>query len=194
MDFSYLPNHEALLNEYLEQRIQTNSEVFELKALQGFLFATVCGPDGIEPEMWLSHVTGGDEKISEDVVFAMLALHHHISEQVFSNGFVLPFDGESSWQDKQLWSTGFLYGCQSYLNKLNESDLLSDELKQALVTSTELLGFFSLEYAQVETYCQSIEVDINEFTTQQYQLAAEVAPAYAELIEQVALGSGLYND
>lgn len=194
MDFSYQPAHEALLIAYLDQRMQTNPEVFELKALEGFLFATVCSPDGIEPEMWLSHVTGGDEQISEDVVFAMLALHHHISEQVFSSGFTLPFDEASPWQDKQLWSTGFLHGCQSYLNKLNESEQLSDELKQALVTSTELLGFFSLEYAQVEAYCQSIEADVNDFVTQQFQLAAEVAPAYAELIEQVALGSGLYND
>ncbi|MBQ4878129.1 UPF0149 family protein [Pseudoalteromonas luteoviolacea] len=194
MDFSYQPAHEALLVNYLSQRAQTYPDVLELKSLEGFLFATICSPDGVEPEAWLSHVTGADEQVSEDVVFALLALHHHISEQVFSSGFALPFDLSSPWSDKQLWSTGFLHGCQSYLNKLNHSDTLSDELKQALVTSTELLGFFSLQLDQVEVYCKSIEVGIETFIEQQYQLASEVAPAYAELIEQVALSSGLYNE
>ncbi|MCG7549101.1 UPF0149 family protein [Pseudoalteromonas sp. Of7M-16] len=190
MDFNYLPAHETLLTQYLEQR----PEALNLRALEGFLFAIVCSPDGVEPEMWLSEVTAADEHISEEVVFALLALHHQISEQVFTQGFSLPFTLSSSWQDKQQWSVGFLHGCQGYLNKLSQCEQLSEELQQALVTSTELLGFFSLGHDQIEAYCQSIEADINAFVEQQYQLAAEIAPAYAELIEQVAVNSGLYDE
>ncbi|MCF2859589.1 YecA family protein [Pseudoalteromonas sp. SMS1] len=192
MDFNFLPTHQSLLNDYLSSR-SNGVEAMTLDTVQGFLFAVVCSPDGVEPEQWLSEVTGADESVTEDVVFAFLALHHQISEQVFTSGFTLPFEDVAPWSVMHQWSLGFLRGSQGYLSTLSQTDI-SEELKEALISTTELLGFFSLEHDQVKTYCQSTGIELTAFCKAQYELAAQVAPAFAELIEQIAVASGLYEE
>ncbi|TQF72996.1 YecA family protein [Pseudoalteromonas luteoviolacea] len=192
MEFNFQPAHQELLNDYLNSR-SNGAEAMTLDTVQGFLFAIVCSPDGIEPEQWLSEVTGADENVTEEVVFAFLALHHHVSEQVFTSGFKLPFEENADWSVMHQWSLGFLLGCQSYLSVLSQANI-SEELKEALISTTELLGFFSLELEQVEAYCQSTGIELEAFRKAQYELAAQVAPAFADLIEQIAVESGLYEE
>ncbi|KZN44776.1 hypothetical protein N482_15490 [Pseudoalteromonas luteoviolacea NCIMB 1942] len=192
MEFDFKPEQQVLLSDYLGSR-SNGSEAMTLDGVKGFLFAVVCSPDGIEPEQWLSEVTTGDEHVTEEVVFAFLALHHHISEQVFSSGFKLPFDESAPWIVMHQWSLGFLRGSQGYLSTLSQAEI-SEEHKEALISTTELLGFFSLEQEQVETYCKTTGIELDEFCKAQYELAAQVAPAFAELIEQVAMASGLYEE
>ncbi|MBQ4813813.1 UPF0149 family protein [Pseudoalteromonas luteoviolacea] len=192
IEFNFQPAHQALLNDYLGSR-SNGVEAMTFDGVQGFLFAVVCSPDGIEPEQWLSEVTSADENVTEEVVFAFLALHHHISEQVFTSGYTLPFKESAPWSVMHQWSLGFLRGCQDYLSTLSQASI-SEAHKEALISTTELLGFFSLEQEQVESYCSTTGIELSEFCKAQYELAAQVAPAFAELIEQIAVASGLYEE
>ncbi|MCO7191161.1 MULTISPECIES: UPF0149 family protein [unclassified Pseudoalteromonas] len=190
MTFSYEAQHQAALSEYLEQRPGAMS----LRGVEGYLFALICGPDGIEPEQWLSEVSLNDEALEEHTVFAFLALHHHISEQVFSGQFSLPVQAQSLWAEKQQWSQGFLLASQLYYERLMSASGISQELIQALQMATEQLAFFSLEEQQVAQFCQQGGHDMAAFCAEQLSLANDFAQGYAALIEQVALASGLYNE
>ncbi|CAM4287571.1 UPF0149 family protein [Pseudoalteromonas byunsanensis] len=190
LDFSFTPEHEKLLANYLASR----SEAMSLTMTQGYLFALICGPNAVDVEQWLHDVSAADDKIDESVVFAFMALHHHISEQVFAGHYQLPWTALSDYQQRHQWSIGFITGAQPYFDALLVADALSCELKEALQVATEQLAFFSLSQSQVSDYCDQLNCDEVEFLAQQSNLACEFAKGYAQLIEVVAVASGLYDD
>ncbi|MCG7564092.1 MULTISPECIES: UPF0149 family protein [Pseudoalteromonas] len=190
MTFNYDAQHQTALTNYLEQR----PGALSLRAVEGYLFGLICSPDGIEPEQWLSELSLNDEALEEHTVFAFLALHHHISEQVFSEQFALPAQAHSPWSEKQQWSQGFLLASQPYYERLATASEVPQELVEALQMATEQLAFFSLQEQQVAQFCQQSGQEMSAFCAQQLSLANDFAQGYAALIEQVALASGLYNE
>ncbi|MBD1582349.1 UPF0149 family protein [Pseudoalteromonas sp. S16_S37] len=190
LEFSFTPEHRQLLEHYISQR----EGAMPLSWVQGYLFASICGPNAVEVEQWLAEITVHDQDIDESVVFAYMALHHQITEQVFAGTYQLPWLNDTEYSLRQLWSMGFLSGVQGYFEQLQASNELSSELKEALQMATEQLAFFSLEHSQVSQYCAQSQCDESVFLDQQAQLAQEFAQGYAELIEAVALQSGLYDD
>ncbi|RZM75534.1 UPF0149 family protein [Pseudoalteromonas rubra] len=190
MNFNYETQHQQALTDYLTKR----PGALSLRGVEGYLFALICSPDGIEPEQWLSELTLNDEALEEHTVFAFLALHHHISEQVFSDQFSLPVEAGSAWAEKQQWSQGFLLASQHYYERLMSAASVSQELHQALQMATEQLAFFSLQEQQVAQFCQQSGQDMAAFCAEQLALANDFAQGYAALIEQVALASGQYNE
>ncbi|CAH9066498.1 hypothetical protein PSECIP111951_03826 [Pseudoalteromonas holothuriae] len=190
LEFNFTPQHRQQLNEYIALR----DSAMPLSAVQGYLFALICGPDATEVEQWLAQVSGNDLAMDETIVFSYMALHHQISEQVFSGCYQLPCSGEVDYGDRHLWSVGFVHGTSSYFEPLLTSNKVSSEFKEALQMATEQLAFFSLEHEQVAAYCASHDCDEALFVHQQGELAQEFAQGYAQLIETVALESGLYDE
>lgn len=189
LEFTYTKAHQTLLKAYLSQ----SEQAMPYPLCEGYLFATICSPAGIEVEQWLTTVSGGDELIAEEQVFALMALHHDISERVFNGSFQLSY-GIAEYDSLQQWSQGFLLGIEHFYADLANAELLTDELRQALIAATEQLSFFSLEQAQVKQFCEINSLDLVSFCAEQYALANEFSPAYAQLIENAAVASGLYNE
>ncbi|OHU86875.1 MULTISPECIES: UPF0149 family protein [Pseudoalteromonas] len=190
LDFSFTVEHEKLLADYLAAR----SEAMSLAMTKGYLFALICGPNAVEVEQWLHDISAADDNMDESVVFAFMALHHQISEQVFAGNYQLPWTAHSDYQSRHQWSVGFITAAQPYFEAILTAEKLSNELKEALQVATEQLAFFSLSQSQVSEYCQQINCDETEFLTQQSELAGEFAKGFAQLIEVVAVDSGLYDD
>ncbi|ALO43576.1 UPF0149 family protein [Pseudoalteromonas phenolica] len=189
LEFSFTEQHKALLTDYLS----STEQALPYAVCEGYLFAIICSPAGIEMEQWLTIVSGGDEQIAEEHVFALMALHHDISERVFSGQFQLPYTSMAV-AELQQWSQGFLAGIEHFYAGLVNSEVLNDELKQALISSTEQLGFFSLDQSQIAAYCDANNVELNSFCQQQHEIANEFAVAYVQLVENAAVESGLYEE
>ncbi|GMM85304.1 UPF0149 family protein [Pseudoalteromonas sp. MTN2-4] len=189
LEFSFTEQHKALLIDYLS----STEHALPYAVCEGYLFAIICSPAGIEMEQWLTIVSGGDEQIAEEHVFALMALHHDISERVFSGLFQLPY-ASTAVVELQQWSQGFLAGIEHFYAELVNSAVLNDELKQALISSTEQLGFFALEQSQIAAYCDANNVELNSFCQQQHAIANEFALAYVQLVENSAVESGLYDE
>ena len=109
LEFSYTEAHQTLLKAYLSQ----SEQAMPYALCEGYLFATICSPAGIEAEQWLTAVSGGDELIAEEQVFALMALHHDISEHVFNGSFQLSY-GIAEYDSLQQWSQGFLLGIEHF--------------------------------------------------------------------------------
>jgi uncharacterized protein YecA (UPF0149 family) len=190
LEFNYTEQHKALLSTYLANR----PSAMTLSQAEGYLFALICSPSATEVEQWLNEITANDTQLSEEVVFALMALHHQISEQVFSQQYALPWSEMTAYQSKQEWSIGFLQGAQPYFEYLIQAHGLSEDLKQALQMATEQLAFFSLSSEQVRSYCEQLNCDEHIFVSEQTALAKDFAPSYAQLIENVAVASGLFDE
>jgi len=189
LEFSFTEQHKALLTDYLS----STEQALPYAVCEGYLFAIICSPAGIEMEQWLTIVSGGDEQIAEEHVFALMALHHDISERVFSGQFQLPY-ASTAIVELQQWSQGFLAGIEHFYAELVNSAVSNDKLTQALISSTEQLGFFALEQSQIAAYCDANNVELNSFCQQQYAIANEFALAYVQLVENTAVESGLYDE
>lgn len=189
LEFSYTEAHQTLLKAYLSQ----SERAMPYALCEGYLFATICSPAGIEAEQWLTAVSGGDELIAEEQVFALMALHHDISEHVFNGSFQLSY-GIAEYDSLQQWSQGFLLGIEHFYADLANAEPLTDDLRQALISATEQLGFFSLEQTQIKQFCEANNLELANFCAEQYTIANEFAPAYVQIIENAAVASGLYNE
>ncbi|TMN42707.1 UPF0149 family protein [Pseudoalteromonas sp. S2755] len=187
-DFSFTAADQLNLENYFSARKLS----IDIAFLQGYLFATCIDPNGIEVEKWLKTLTNADPELDESIAFALMALHHEISEQVYETEFQLPWNGETPLEQKINWAEGFLMAATPFYEQLMSSPL-ADDIKQALQVSTEQLGLFALGEQQLTIYCDKVGQSLTEFQLTQAQLAAEFAASYAELVEVAAVNSGLFE-
>ena len=87
-----------------------------------------------------------------------------------------------------------MHGAQGYVNKLLSAPQLADELKEALATALQSLGFFTLEASEIAALATDNGLSEGQLCQQQYEVMNEFAAGFAELIEVVAVNSQLYND
>ncbi|RRS07242.1 hypothetical protein EAG18_17895 [Pseudoalteromonas sp. J010] len=187
-NFSFTPAQQHCLENYFSTRKLS----IDISFLQGYLYATCIDPNGIEAQQWLKVLTNADPALDESVVFALMALHHEISEQVYETGFTLPWHADTPLPEKINWAEGFLMAATPFYEQLMSSPL-ADDIKQALQVSTEQLGLFALGEHQLTLYCEKIGQSLEEFQVTQAQLADEFAGSYAELVEVAAVKSGLFE-
>ena len=192
LDFIYTKEQQTQLEDFLTAT--DDDRAMSLMMAQGYLFALICGPSPLEVEQWLEEIVPDRAPFDEQIVFAFMALYHDISEAVFNDSYTLPIGTHYDYSTIQQWSMGFLHGVNSYFQLLLDASRVPKELKEALQMSTEQLSFFSLEFQQIETYCKANKLVVTAFITQQLELANEFAPGYAQLIEAVAVESGLFDD
>ncbi|MFC3034810.1 UPF0149 family protein [Pseudoalteromonas fenneropenaei] len=173
--------------QLLAQLMKSDPQQRSLAFIEGWLFADICAPQAREAQEWLDALQLAPSPLDEEQVFAFMAFHHHISEQVFAeSGYQLPWQDVASWPQLHDWSLGFLAGVARYLDTLLTAQGQSLELQQALQQSTEQLGFFALQSAQITAYCEQQGIAETAFLQQQIDLAAEFAPHYVMLIEAAA--------
>ncbi len=198
-----LPEFSKQQSELLSQFLAQQPDALTLAQTQGYLFAVICAPEPLDVHQWLEEVAPGcDGQMDEQVLFAFMALYQQISEQVFETGFALPMSLQLSSQGQQYldmqecqhWSQGFLHGAQGYVTKLLSAPQLNDELKDALATARQSLGFFALESAEIAAIATEHGLSEVQLYQQQYDVMNEFATGFAELIEVVAVNSQLYTD
>ena len=185
----FTEQHAKLLSEFLT----TQPGAMSLIQSQGYLFGVICSPEPLEVHQWLENIlpdTAND--LDEDMLFLFMALHHQVSEQVFELGYKLP--AEFEYDFCQQWSAGFLTASQAYTHKLLASKQLDIQYKQALESAQATLSFFALDKPKIAQIAQQNNIDELHLCAQQYELMGDFALGFAELIEIVALNSGLYTD
>jgi uncharacterized protein YecA (UPF0149 family) len=185
----FTEQHAKLLSEFLN----TQSGAMSITQSQGYLFGVICSPEPLEVHQWLENIlpdTAND--LDEDMLFLFMALHHQVSEQVFELGYKLP--AEFEYDFCQQWSAGFLTASQAYTHKLLASEQLDIQYKQALESAQATLSFFALDKPIIKQIAQQNNIDELHLCEQQYELMGDFALGFAELIEIVALNSGLYTD
>lgn len=185
----FTEQHAKLLSEFLT----TQPGAMSLIQSQGYLFGTICSPEPLEVHQWLEQIlpnTAND--LDEDMLFLFMALHHQVSEQVFELGYKLPVEFDLEFC--QQWSAGFLTASQTYTHKLLQSEQLDIQYKQALESAQATLSFFALDAPTIAQIAQQNNIDELHLCAQQYELMGDFALGFAELIEIVALNSGLYTD
>lgn len=198
-----LPEFSKQQSDLLSQFLAQQQNALSLAQTQGYLFAVICAPEPLDVHQWLEEIAPGcDGQMDEQVLFAFMALYQKISEQVFETGFSLPVSLQFSSQGQdyldiqecQHWSQGFIHGAQGYLNKLLGAPHLADELKEALTTALQSLGFFTIESTEIAAIATENGLSEGQLCQQQYEVMNEFATGFAELIEVAAVNSHLYND
>ncbi|KKL53476.1 hypothetical protein LCGC14_2275040, partial [marine sediment metagenome] len=81
-----------------------------------------------------------------------------------------------------------------YIDKLLQADTLTADLIEALQTAYASLGFFALEPELISTIAQQNQLSEVQLSQQQFAVMGDFALGFAELIEIIAVQSGLYAE
>lgn len=196
---AFTPEHAQQLSTFLS----SHGQAMTLPQSQGYLFAVICSPEPLDVHQWLEVIVPSTEgQLDEEILFAFMALYHQISEQVYETGFKLPVslkhhDNSDSYLDLdecQMWCSGFIQGAQAYYNKLSQAPLLDGALLEALQTAYASLGFFALEADVIAAIAKQNNITEVQLAQSQYELMGDFALGFAELIEIIAVQSGLYSE
>jgi len=190
------------LNSWLLEKSPNGT--LSLTAVKGYLFAVIASPDPIEVSQWLSTIFNHNtDTLPDEITLSLATLYNEISEQMFDSGISLPEHIEYSdlpqanflaGHPLHEWSLGFACGLNFYSQKLLESAEVSSELLESFSLAIMALTFFAdHENADVVVASQQ-QTTLNEFAPLMYQLINDLVPEYAQLVEQVALSSGLYDE
>ncbi|MBQ4834159.1 UPF0149 family protein [Pseudoalteromonas sp. MMG010] len=185
--------------EFTEQHIQQltaflaeqpNSMTFSQS--EGYLFAVICSPEPLEVHQWMANIIADENAVGEETLFLFMALYHKISEAVFNTGYKLPaaFNAQCMSQ----WCNGFITGSSAYSDKLLKQTQLPAEYVQALSSAQASLSFFALTSEAITEIAKQNNMSKERLIEQQYDLMKDFSLGYAELIEVVAVNSGLYTD
>ena len=196
---AFTEQHAEQLNTFLAGR----SKAMTLPQSQGYLFAVICSPEPLDVHEWLEVIVPNTQgQLDEEILFFFMALYHQISEQVYETGFKLPVslkhhDDNDSYldlDDCQMWCNGFVQGAQAYYAKLSQASALDSALLEALQTAYASLGFFALEHGAILSIAQQNNITESQLAQSQYELMGDFALGFAELIEIIAVQSGLYTE
>ncbi|MEO2281302.1 UPF0149 family protein [Pseudoalteromonas pernae] len=189
--------------EALEAFLNSKVDAMPFAKVNGYLFALVCAASPIEPDDWLAEVLGKDAaQTDESVLFALMNLHHHVSEQVYDTGFNLhksvPLN--ASWQDNlasnsaiSLWASGFNLGVSRYIDTLLSAEALEAETKEMLSQAILVLGLFSSE-SDFVALAQANAQNEQQFHDQVLDMMGDFSLGFADLIEISAVQSGLFDE
>ena len=188
-----LPQFTELHAKQLSVFLNTQPNAMTLAQSQGYLFGVICSPSPLDVHEWLEQIlpnTAND--LDEEMLFLFMALYHKISEQVFETGYKLPekFDLEFC----TLWSTGFLVATKAYAEPLLSAPRLDTDFKEALESALSTLSFFALEQHAIEQIALQNSMTTEALSQYQYESMGDFALGFAELIEVVAINSGLITD
>jgi hypothetical protein len=188
-----LPQFTELHAKQLSTFLDTQPKAMTLTQSQGYLFGVICSPDPLDVHEWIEKILPSTaNNLDEEILFLFMALYHQISEQVFEVGYKLPT--VYSHDFCRNWSKGFLKATTVYTHKLLGAEQLEVEYKEALESAQATLSFFALDEQTITLIATQNNIDVQQVCLQQYELMGDFALGFAELIEIVALNSGLYTD
>ena len=176
-----------------------------LTAVKGYFLALVSSPDPIDVSDWMTGIFAGhaDVELAEDKIFALVSVYNDISDQVYGDHGALPPEVEmatvtddnfNSGQSLHEWSLGFAHGVGFYNEKLMNALPQDQEVSEEYAIAVMTLSFFAdREMAQSVVQMQE-QPDIDVFAKLMYELCQDIVPGFAQLVEQAALATGLYDD
>lgn len=194
---------ELLLSAWLDSN-ETPKETLSLIAMKGFFFGLVASPSPVETEDWMDMIFGGaaPKNISDDKLFAIISVYNEISEQVYETGAQLPAECiasqpfELNFQSGHAfneWCIGFAIGAAFYYESLVRSLSEDSDIAQALQTAYLCLSYYS-SASTAKQIAQIQQVEWEDFSESIHDMFPDFITAYAQIIEQAALASGLFND
>ena len=172
-----LPQFNEQHAQQLSAFLSTQPQAMSLTQSQGYLFGVICSPSPLEVHQWLAHIvpnTAND--LDEEILFLFMALYHQISEQVFETG------------------EGFLRATQEYAQPLLTAPALEPQYKEALESALSTLSFFAVDEQTRVQIAQQNRMTLEALYQYQYESMGDFALGFAELIEVVAINSGLITD
>jgi len=188
-----IPQFTELHAKQLSTFLNTQPQAMTLEQSEGYLFGVICSPSPLDVHEWLAQIlpnTAND--LDEEMLFLFMALYHKISEQVFETGYKLPV--ELNLEFCKPWSEGFLVATKAYAEPLLNAPELDTEFKQALESALSTLSFFALDQQAVTQIAQQNNMTSDALCQYQYESMGDFALGFAELIEVVAINSGLITD
>jgi uncharacterized protein YecA (UPF0149 family) len=188
-----IPQFTELHAKQLSTFLDTQPQAMTLTQSEGYLFGVICSPSPLDVHEWLEQIlpnTAND--LDEEMLFLFMALYHKISEQVFDIGYKLP--AVFSIEFCKSWSEGFLVATKAYAEPLLNAPELDTEFKQALESALSTLSFFALDQQAVTEIAAQNNMTVAALYEYQYESMGDFALGFAELIEVVAINSGLITD
>ncbi|MEI8705422.1 UPF0149 family protein [Pseudoalteromonas sp. B62] len=188
-----LPQFTELHAKQLSTFLDTQPQAMTLLQSQGYLFGVICSPEPLDVHEWLDTILSNKANdLDEETLFLFMALYHQISEQVFEAGYKLPANYDIYFCKS--WSEGFLQATTMYTQKLLDAPQLEVQYKEALESAQATLSFFALDEQIISQIAAQNLMNEQLLCLQQYELMGDFALGFAELVEIVALNSGLYTD
>ncbi|PAJ73512.1 hypothetical protein CJF42_15395 [Pseudoalteromonas sp. NBT06-2] len=181
---------------------ETSKKTMNLPCVEGFLFALICAPAPVEDEVWLNEILAGDlSSLSDDKLFALMTLYNHLSTDIFETGYKLPkslivvddvaanFIHGSALHS---WSKGFARGI-GYAGDLLDCENIDIELRSAFAMAISCLSYFSNE-SNAQQQAQEQNIHLEAMSQQMFEMMPDFATGFAEIVEAMAVSSGLFND
>jgi hypothetical protein len=188
-----IPQFTELHAKQLSTFLDTQPQAMTLAQSEGYLFGVICSPSPLDVHEWLEQIIPGTaNELDEDILFLFMALYHKISEQVFELGYKLP--SVFSLEFCKPWSEGFLVASKTYAEPLLSAPELDIEFKQALESALSTLSFFALDEQAIAQIAAQNNMSVAALYEYQYESMGDFALGFAELIEVVAINSGLITD
>jgi len=196
------PQQQQQLNSWLLEKSPNGT--LSLTAVKGYLFAVIASPDAIEVSEWLTTIFNQQtDSLPDDITLSLAILYNEISDNMFDSGIELPEHVEYSDMAQanflaghplHEWSLGFACGINFYSQKLLDSPNLPPELLESFSLAIMAFTFFADRDNADLVVASQQQSTLDEFSPLMYQLIKELIPEFAQLVEQVALSSGLYED
>jgi len=181
---------------------ETPEKAMTLSGVEGFLFALICAPAPVEDEVWLNEILMGDtSSLSDDKLFALMALYNSLSTEIFETGFKFSKsllladnhqDNFSFQSNLHHWCNGFARGV-GYAGELLNCENIDIELRSAFAMAISCLCFFANE-ENAEQQAQEQNIALDTLSHQMFDMMPDFATGFAELVEAMAVSSGLFND
>lgn len=168
---------------------ENKAHAMPIAQLEGFLFALIAAPSPIVEDVWVKQALGEkSEHLADDKLFALMAFHNDVSDEVFEKGYDLasriqilsPSKANlTNTAELHFWAHGFALGINHYIEPIVTSESLNTELQEAIAMTLGYLCFFA-DLANDA----SLSDDVLE-------LVQPFAQGFSELIEACVLDAGL---
>jgi yecA family protein len=175
-----------------------------LNAVKGFFFAIIASPDPIDVSDWLPVIFNDQtDNIPNEITMILAQLYNHTSDKVFDDGYTLPSVTEFSdmveanflsGHPLHEWSYGFACGVNFYSNQLLDDMPESSEILETFTLGIMAMTFFADREMAQEVIDSQIDSNINVFSPIMYSMIEDMAPNFAQIVEQAALSTGRYEE
>ena len=182
---------------------QAPSQTLCLNAVKGFFFAVIASPDPIDVNEWLPLIFNNQtDDIPDEITMALAQLYNHTSDLIFEEGYKLPEVTEFSdmieanflsGHPLHEWCYGFACGVNFYSNKLLDNMTESSEILETFTLAIMAMTYFADRQVAQEVVDSQDDSNIIVFSPIMYSMINDLAPNFADIVEQAALSTDLYD-
>lgn len=192
---------EQQLSSWLVDKAPT--QTLCLNAVKGFFFAVIASPDPIDVNEWLPLIFNNQtDDIPDEITMVLAQLYNHTSDLIFEDGYKLPAVTEFSdmieanflsGHPLHEWCYGFACGVNFYSNKLLDNMTESSEILETFTLAIMAMTYFADRQIAQEVVDSQDDSNIIVFSPIMYSMINDLAPNFADIVEQAALSTDLYD-